>query len=77
MCKDQKKRLIDSIASNCGAAKQKSVIPTGASRRIFFSFAPAKESACAAEESFFDLSRSQLESEHKPNPVGGCPKLAF
>jgi hypothetical protein len=34
------------------------VIPTGAGRRIFFSFAPANESACEVEESLFDLSRS-------------------
>ena len=33
------------------------VIPTGASRRFFFSFAPAKLSARAAEESLFDRSR--------------------
>jgi hypothetical protein len=32
-------------------------IPTEVSRRFFFNFAPAKLSACAAEESLFDLSR--------------------
>ncbi len=32
------------------------VIPTEVSRRFFFSFAPAKESAYAAEESLFDVS---------------------
>ena len=31
------------------------VIPTEVSRRFFFSFAPAKESAYAVEESLFDL----------------------
>jgi hypothetical protein len=32
-------------------------IPTEAARRIFFSFAPARESRCAAEELLFDVSR--------------------
>jgi len=32
------------------------VIPTEVSRRFFFSFAPAKESVYAAEESLFDVS---------------------
>src|ERR1700724_1254829 len=35
--------------------KVKTVIPTGASRRFFFSFAPAKEAAREVEESLFDL----------------------
>jgi hypothetical protein len=35
--------------------KVKTVIPTGVSRRFFFSFAPAKESAREVEESLFDL----------------------
>jgi hypothetical protein len=34
----------------------KPVMPTEASRRLFFSFAPANESAGAVEESLFDLS---------------------
>jgi hypothetical protein len=37
--------------------KEKPVIPTGAVRRFFPSFAPAKESHRAVEESLFDLSR--------------------
>jgi hypothetical protein len=40
-----------------GRKTKKSQPPTEAGRRIFLSFAPAKESACAAEGSLFDLSR--------------------
>jgi hypothetical protein len=37
-------------------ARHNIVIPTEVSRRFFFSFAPAKESAYAVEESLFDVS---------------------
>src|ERR1700688_2861720 len=43
----------------CGVTalpRHSTVIPTEVSRRFFFSFAPAKESAYAVEESLFDLS---------------------
>src|ERR1700675_160902 len=48
----------------------KPVIPTGAGRRIFFSFAPANESACAAEESLFDaaVAPPNLTVRFLPNP---------
>jgi hypothetical protein len=39
------------------ASVPRRVIPTGAGRRFFPNFAPAKLSVCAAEESLFDLSR--------------------
>jgi hypothetical protein len=40
-----------------GRKTKKSQPPTEAARGSFFSFAPAKESRGAAEESLFDLSR--------------------
>jgi hypothetical protein len=42
------------------------VIPTEVSRRFFFSFAPAKESAYAAEESLFAVSACFLADEANP-----------
>jgi hypothetical protein len=40
-----------------GRKTKKSQPPSGASRRFFPDFAPAKLSACAVEKSLFDLSR--------------------
>jgi hypothetical protein len=40
--------------------KVKIVIATGASRRFFFSFAPAKELAGGMEESLFDLTYDEF-----------------
>src|SRR3984893_13507109 len=48
--------------------KQPTVIPTGAGRRLFFFFAPAKESPCAAEGPLLDASR-------KPRKVNCSVKL--
>jgi hypothetical protein len=47
------------------------VIPTEVSRRFFLSFAPAKESAYAAEESLFDV------SAWVPHPCGFCKGAVF
>jgi hypothetical protein len=43
-----------------GRKTKKSQPPTGASRRLFFNFAPAKLSARTVEESLFDVSRKPL-----------------
>jgi hypothetical protein len=50
------------------------VIPTEASRRFFFNFAPVKLSACEVEESLFDSSRkpSQIKkarAKNLPEPI--------
>jgi hypothetical protein len=45
-----------------GRKTKKSQPPSEASQRFFLNFAPANLSACAVEESFFDLSQSHVQS---------------
>src|ERR1700736_6366684 len=57
--------------------KKKSQPPTGAGGRLFFSFAPANESARVVEESLFDVSAlsSSILNQHvlPPNSRSRCP----
>jgi spermidine/putrescine transport system substrate-binding protein len=55
---------------------RKSVIPTGAGLRFFFSFAPASESPRAVEESLFDSSVRPPQQSHRNRNGSSAKKLS-
>src|SRR5262249_28357056 len=69
--------LIEPCPDSLARANTKPVIPTEASRRPLFAFAPANASARAAEESLFDLNNERHWANCSPKNKNGGQKAAI